>query len=96
MYKTIGFIAGALTLQKICVDNNTLLRDERRYSGENMNEGFDGEELVKEYETVYNEFFDRLNFAGIDINVISSSRSGAKKIVTTIFAQSPGIDTIQK
>ena len=85
MFKTIGFVAGVKTLGIIYDRHRDSLESFKSYSGENMNDKFDGEELVKELEPKYSRYLSQLRFDEINIESISSSQSGANKIVKIIF-----------
>ncbi|SFG78033.1 DGQHR domain-containing protein [Oribacterium sp. WCC10] len=89
MYKTIGFVAGTKTLQIAFNELVASFTGERSYSGQNMNnEEFDGKALVEQYESIYSKYLGTLNFSDIRVESISSSQSGAKKIVDILFAKS--------
>ena len=86
MYKTIGFVAGMHILQIAFGELFNSFENSQSFSGGNLNDGdLDGKELVQEYEIIYENYLKGLNFDGIDINSISSSQSGARKIVKILL-----------
>lgn len=85
MFKTIGFVAGVRLLQYAFNEIFDYSVYQSDYSGQNINDIDVGEELVFKYEHEYKTYLNGLFFEGIDIATISSSQSGAKKILDTLL-----------
>ena len=83
IFKTIGFIASLsifkLLFERIANDENMV---DHTWIDANMNSdnSYIDEGLVYKYKVQFMGLIEELNFDSIDINSISSSRSGAKKI----------------
>lgn len=83
IFKTVGFIA-SLSIFKLLfekLENNENIV-EHTWTGANMNSdnSYIDKDLIDKYKEQFMGLIERLNFDSIDINSISSSRSGAKKI----------------
>lgn len=83
IFKTIGFIASLyifkLLFSRLKNDENIV---DHTWVGVNMNseDSYINKELINKYKVQFMGVIEELNFDSIDINSISSSRSGAKKI----------------
>ena len=83
IFKTIGFIASLyifkLLFSRLENDENIV---DHTWVGVNMNseDSYINKELINKYKVQFMGLIEELNFNSIDINSISSSRSGAKKI----------------
>lgn len=83
IFKTIGFIASLyifkLLFSRLKNDENIV---DHTWVGVNMNseDSYINKELINKYKVQFMGVIEKLNFDSIDINSISSSRSGAKKI----------------
>lgn len=83
IFKTIGFIASLyifkLLFSKLKNDENIV---DHTWVGVNMNseDSYINKELINKYKVQFMGLIEELKFDSIDINSISSSRSGAKKI----------------
>ena len=83
IFKTIGFIASLyifkLLFSRLKNDENIV---DHTWVGVNMNseESYINKELINKYKVQFMGLIEELKFDSIDINSISSSRSGAKKI----------------
>lgn len=83
IFKTIGFIASLyifkLLFSRLKNDENIV---DHTWVGVNMNseDSYINKELINKYKIQFMGVIEELNFDSIDINSISSSRSGAKKI----------------
>lgn len=83
IFKTIGFIASLyifkLLFSRLKNDENIV---DHTWVGVNMNseDSYINKELINKYKVQFMGLIEELKFDSIDINSISSSRSGAKKI----------------
>ena len=83
IFKTIGFIASLYIFKflfsRLKNDENIV---DHTWVGVNMNseDSYINKELINKYKVQFMGVIEELNFDSIDINSISSSRSGAKKI----------------
>ncbi len=83
IFKTIGFIASLyifkLLFSRLKNDENIV---DHTWVGVNMNseDSYINKELINKYKIQFMGLIEELKFDSIDINSISSSRSGAKKI----------------
>lgn len=83
IFKTIGFIASLyifkLLFSRLKDDENIV---DHTWVGVNMNseDSYINKELINKYKVQFMGLIEELKFDSIDINSISSSRSGAKKI----------------
>lgn len=83
IFKTIGFIASLyifkLLFGRLKNDENIV---DHTWVGVNMNseDSYINKELINKYKVQFMGLIEELKFDSIDINSISSSRSGAKKI----------------
>lgn len=83
IFKTIGFIASLyifkLLFSRLKNDENIV---DHTWVGVNMNseDSYINKELINKYKVQFIGLIEELKFDSIDINSISSSRSGAKKI----------------
>ena len=83
IFKTIGFIASLyifkLLFSRLKNDDNIV---DHTWVGVNMNseDSYINKELINKYKVQFMGLIEELKFDSIDINSISSSRSGAKKI----------------
>lgn len=83
IFKTIGFIASLyifkLLFSRLTNDENIV---DHTWVGVNMNseDSYINKELINKYKVQFMGLIEELKFDSIDINSISSSRSGAKKI----------------
>ena len=83
IFKTVGFIASLFVFKSL---SNRLENEENildySFANSNMNNEdsyLDGE-LINKYKIQFMELIEELSFDSIDINSISSSRSGATKL----------------
>lgn len=83
IFKTIGFIASLYIFKLLFgrLENDENIVD-HTWVGVNMNseDSYINKELINKYKVQFMGLIEELNFNSIDINSISSSRSGAKKI----------------
>lgn len=83
IFKTVGFIASLFIFKLLFekLENNENIA-EHTCAGANMNtdNSYIDKDLIDKYKDQFMGLIERLNFDLIDINSISSSRSGAKKI----------------
>lgn len=84
MFKTVGFI-GSLGIFKyiLCEQDSLIDVNIEEYIGKNMNDNNIRvrKEDFDECEKKYLKILDKVNFNGINVETISSSLSGAKKII---------------
>lgn len=89
IFKTVGFIASleifGRLYSKLDIRPKVTIKDLDIDNNMNNEELYIDEELINKYKKEYLELMEELDFKSINIDSISSSRSGAKKIVDTLI-----------